>query len=109
MAFKVAAVQAYLTGQPPMEIFLEAGFHLDAIGHDKPKKCLLRWRQVFTALGEEGLLEEMRGKQATSRRNAGERSVEDKLRRAEAPIKLLEAENELLKKLEALERQEVRS
>lgn len=47
----------------------------------------------------------MRGKQATGRRNAGERSVEDKLRRAEARIKLLEAENELLKKLEAIERQ----
>lgn len=47
----------------------------------------------------------MRSKQATRRRNAGERSVEDKLRRAEARIKLLEAENELLKKLEALERQ----
>lgn len=71
VAFKVAAVRAYLTGQPPMEIFLDSGFHLDAIGHDKPKKCLLRWRQVFTARGEEGLLEEMRGKQATGRRNAG--------------------------------------
>ncbi|CAN7761880.1 hypothetical protein [Paenibacillus sp. LjRoot56] len=39
VALKVAAVQAYLTSQPPMEIFLEAGFHLDAIGHNKPKKC----------------------------------------------------------------------
>lgn len=48
---------------------------------------------------------EMRGKQATGRRNAGERSAEDKLRRAEARIKLLEAENEFLKRLEALERQ----
>jgi hypothetical protein len=28
VAFKVAEVQAYLTGQPPMEIFLEAGLHL---------------------------------------------------------------------------------
>jgi hypothetical protein len=64
VVIKVAAVQAYLTGQPSMEIFLEAGFHLDAIGHDKPKKCLLRLRQVFTARGKEGLLEEMRGKQA---------------------------------------------
>jgi hypothetical protein len=45
--FKVAAVQAYFTGQPPMEILLEAGFHIDT---DKPKKYLLRWIQVFTDL-----------------------------------------------------------
>jgi len=103
--FKVSAVRAYLSGQTPTEIFLEAGFNLDAIGHKKPKKCLLRWRQIYTARGETGLLEEMRGKDSTGSRTAGELSVEEKLKRAEARIKLLEGENDLLKKLEALERQ----
>lgn len=45
---------------------------------------------------EEGWLEIMRGKQATGRRNTCERSVEDKLRRAETRIKLLDKENELI-------------
>ncbi|MFC3256320.1 IS3 family transposase [Paenibacillus sepulcri] len=103
--FKTAAVQAYLEGQTPMEIFYAAGFNMDVIGHEKPKKCLLRWRQVYASQGEAGLLEEKRGKESTGRTTAGELSVEEKLRRAEARIKLLEAENDLLKKLEALERQ----
>jgi transposase len=40
-----------------------------------------------------------------SRRPPGELSAAEKLKRAEARIKLLEAENDFLKKLEALERQ----
>ncbi|UIO40864.1 hypothetical protein LOY85_18925 [Brevibacillus brevis] len=56
--FKLAAVKAYLTGQTPMEIFRSAGFDIDVIGHEKPKHCLNRWRDTYTALGETGLLEE---------------------------------------------------
>lgn len=51
------------------------------------------------------MIEERRGKSSTGRKSEGELSAEEKLRRAEARIRLLEAENELLKKLEALERQ----
>lgn len=103
--FKVAAVQAYQEGHTPMEIFLQAGFHIEMIGRDMPKKCLLRWRKVYATFGEAGLIEERRGKASSGRKPDGELSAEEKLRRAEARIRLLEAENELLKKLEALERQ----
>ncbi|MCY9514407.1 IS3 family transposase [Paenibacillus apiarius] len=51
------------------------------------------------------MLEERRGKASIGRRPAGAITTEDKLKRAEARIKLLEAENNMLKKLEALERQ----
>ncbi|MGG4449944.1 hypothetical protein ABEX29_00715 [Brevibacillus porteri] len=61
-ALKLAAVQAYLSGQTPMEIFLRAGFDVDVIGHEKPKYCLKRWRNTYTTHGETGLLEEQRGK-----------------------------------------------
>ncbi|OAB24957.1 transposase [Paenibacillus macquariensis subsp. macquariensis] len=106
--FKLAAVKAYEKGQTPMEIFLEAGFDLDFIGRDKPKHCLNRWRNTYTALGETGLLEEQRGKGSTGRRPTVEHSTEEKLKHAEARIKLLEMENDLLKKLEALENQKMR-
>ncbi|MGG4442825.1 IS3 family transposase, partial [Brevibacillus fortis] len=66
---------------------------------------MLRWRKAYATLGEVGLMEERRGKGSTGRKSEKELSAEDKLRRAEARIRLLEAENELLKKLEALERQ----
>jgi transposase len=103
--FKLAAVQAYLEGQTPMEIFLKAGFDVDAIGHEKPKHSVKRWRHAFAARGEAGLLEERRGKGSPGRPSTRELSAEEKLRRAEARIKLLEAENDFLKKLEAFERQ----
>jgi putative transposase len=102
--FKVGAVKAYLEGRTPMEIFLGAGFNIAVIGQENPKKSLKRWRSVYATYGESGLLEDRRGKASTGRKVVGELTVEEKLRRAEARIKLLQAENDLLKKLEALER-----
>ncbi|WP_236848048.1 HTH domain-containing protein [Brevibacillus laterosporus] len=106
-AFKVAAVKAYQEGQTPMEIFCGAGFDIDVIGHNKPKTCLKRWRNVYQIHGEIGLLEEQRGKKSTGRPSTTELSVEEKLKRAEARIKFLEAENDFLKKLDALEKQKL--
>ncbi|MEJ8548802.1 IS3 family transposase, partial [Brevibacillus borstelensis] len=97
-AFKIAAVKAYEEGYTPMEIFRKAGFDIDVIGHKKPKHCLKRWRNTFTTHGEEGLLEERRGKGSSGRRPTGELSAEEKLKRAEARIKLLEAEKRVSKK-----------
>lgn len=103
--FKIAAVKAYEEGLTPVEIFIQAGFDLDVIGHQKPKHSLKRWRETFAKYGEAGLAEERRGKGSTGRRPAGELSVEEELQRAMAKIKLLQAEVDFLKKLEALERQ----
>jgi hypothetical protein len=104
-AFKLEALQAYRTGQLPSEIFVRAGFDLDVIGHQKPKKSLKRWRETYELYGEEGLATDRRGKASTGRKPAGELSVEEELKRAQAKIKLLEAQVDLLKKVEALERQ----
>jgi transposase len=104
-SFKIAAVKAYAEGQKPSDIFLNAGFDLNIIGHQKPKSSLKRWRDVYNTLGEVGLLEEQRGKSSTGRKPTGELSAEEKLKRAEARIKLLVAENDFLKKLDALERE----
>lgn len=54
---------------------------------------------------EEGFLEERRGKGSTGRPSIQDLSAEKKLEKAEARIKYLKAENELLKKLEEIERQ----
>ncbi len=103
--FKVQAVESYKDGHTPMQIFLEAGFDIAIIGAETPKKGLKRWRRTYDLYGEEGLRMERRGKASTGRPSSKELSIEEKLKRAEAKIKLLEAENEFLKKLEALERQ----
>ncbi len=107
-AFKLEALQAYRSGRLPSEIFIRAGFDLDVIGHEKPKQSLRRWREINDRYGEEGLATERRGKNSTGRKPTGELSVDEALKRAQAKIKLLEAQVDLLKKVEALERQKKR-
>ncbi|WP_244966022.1 hypothetical protein [Paenibacillus alvei] len=87
-----------------MEIFLKASFSIGLIVQRTPTETLYRWRETYAKYGEAGLLEERRCIGNTGRRSKTESSAEEKLKQAEARIKLLEAENELLKKLEALER-----
>ena len=103
--FKVKAVRANLVeGKSPLTIFLEAGFELDLIGSDTPKDRLKEWRAVYKQRGEEALRQDQRGKSAKGRQVEHELTVEEKLRRAEVRIRYLERENELLKKLDAIER-----
>ena len=108
-SFNLAAVQAYSQGQTPSEIFIRAGFDLNVIGQKKPKHSLKRWRDIYGRYGEEGLTVERRGKGSTGRKPAGTLSAEEELKRAKAKIKLLEAQVDFLKKLEALDRQKKRS
>lgn len=98
-AFKVEAVRANLIeGKPPHLPFLDAGFDLELIGRETPRRCPKRWRAVFMERGEQGLANDQRGRQATGRPAERELTFEEKLRRAEARVRYLEKENELLKK-----------
>lgn len=103
--FKIRSVNENLAGKGPAQIFTENGFDLAIIGLRKAQSSLNRWRNTFKVYGEEGFLVERRGKGSTGRPSNGEVSSEKKLEKAEARIKYLEAELELLKKLEELERQ----
>lgn len=103
--FKVHAIKEYLNGKTPMMIFIEAGFNLEMIGRATPKSCLKRWRRTYKAFGEEELLRETRGKGAPGRPRETETTDSEKLKKAEAKIKYLEAELDFIKKLDALERQ----
>ena len=103
--FKIQAVHEYKQGKSPSQIFVEHGFNLEVIGPKQPRRCLQRWRETFERFGEEGFLTERRGKGGTGRPSTKPLSVEDQLRKAEQRIKFLQAENDFIKKLEALERQ----
>lgn len=103
-AFKIQAVRDNQAGKGPTQIFIENGFDLEMIGKERAKSALKSWRRTFQTYGEDGFLEERRGKGSTGRPSIQHLSVEKKLEKAEARIKYLEAENELLKKLEELER-----
>ena len=103
--FKVLAVKEYHNGKTPSQIFIENGFNIEVIGKKQPRRCLQRWRESFEKSGELGLQTERRGKASNGRPSSKEQTVEEKLKKAEARIKFLEAENDFLKKLEELERQ----
>ena len=103
--FKVLAVKENQAGKGPAQIFTENGFDLTVIGTEKATSSLKRWRKSYTLYGEAGFFEERRGKGSTGRPAGKDLSAEKKLEKAEARIKYLEAEVELLKKLEELERQ----
>lgn len=93
-------------GKIPTAIFKECGFDLDVLGLDRVRSSGKRWRAAYR---EDGIL----GLQDTRVENSGrprekELSLEEKYERLMAQNKLLKAENELLKKLDMLERRMVR-
>lgn len=103
--FKMRAVEAYEQGFSPTQIFLDHGFDLSVVGKRQPVRCLARWRQTYVQYGQSGLERDQRGKGSTGRPTNKSLSSDEKLRKAEARIKYLEAENDFLKKLEMKERQ----
>lgn len=89
-------------GKFPRQIFEECGFNIDILGLNRVQSCGKRWRAAFRKNGVTQL-------QDTRKFNTGRPieknlSIEEKYEKLQAKIKLLEAENELLKKLEMLER-----
>ena len=103
--FKLKAIQENRLGKGPAQIFREAGFDLEIIGLKKAQSAIKRWKKTYQNLGEQGFLEERRGKGSTGRPSTEKLSADKKLEKAEARIRLLEAELTLLKKLDEMERQ----
>ncbi|AIM17169.1 tranposase [Bacillus sp. X1(2014)] len=90
-------------GKLPREIFEEAGLSEELIGIDRIKTAGKRWRAAYLNAEIEGL-EDTR-KTNSGRPSDRELTLEKKIARLEAKNQLLRAENELLKKLDLLERQ----
>ena len=89
-------------GKLPRQIFEENGFDVEVIGIVRVQRAASRWRTAFNKSGVLGLRD-------TRKENSGrpikkELSLEEKNARLEAQIQLLRAENELLKKLDMMER-----
>ncbi|WP_376747968.1 IS3 family transposase [Lysinibacillus boronitolerans] len=96
--FKRLFIAQSETGKLPREIFEEAGFDVEAIGITRIHRAGTRWRTAYKKRGITGL-EDSR-KHSTGRPIERELSIEEKYARLEAKMRLLEAENELLKKID---------
>ena len=100
--FKRIFIAESVNGKLPRQIFEENGFDVDIIGIVRVNRAAYRWRVSYKESGVLGLRD-------TRRENSGrltkrEFSLEEKNAKLEAQIQLLRAENELLKKLDMLER-----
>lgn len=104
--FKHIFISENEKGKLPRVIFEECGFSIDILGMKRVKASSSRWRDAYK---ENGVL----GLQDTRTKNSGRPreknlTLEEKYERLIAQNKLLKAENELLKKLDMLERRMVR-
>mgnify|MGYP001597088958 CR=1 FL=1 len=98
--FKIRAVKLYEQGSTPTEIFTEAGFDLRMVGRKKPKECLSRWTRFYRTKGIEGLIIETRGRNG-GRPKTKNLSDAENIKRLEAKVAYLKAENDFLAKLRA--------
>lgn len=99
--FKVKAVQLYLNGKSPTDIFASLGIDSAFFAPEFPKKTVARWKKIYEREGEAGLREEKRGKNSTGRPKS--HFDHDDIKSLQQRVALLEAENFILKKLQALE------
>lgn len=83
----------------PQDVFRECGIEPEIVGTIRVKNAAHRWRKQLNTNGE---IFDTRTKKSGNTLKR-ELSDKEKLERAEAKIKLLEAENELLKKNELIE------
>jgi transposase len=100
--FKRIFIAENKIGKSPRQIFEENGFDVEVIGIVRVNRAAYRWRTAFNKSGVLGL-QDMR-KSNSGRPIKRELTLEEKNVRLEAQIKVLKAENELLKKLDLMER-----
>lgn len=93
------------SGKTPNQIFEECGFEREVLGKDRINAAGKRWRAAYRKKGISGL-KDTRSENSGQHRDNGrkELSIEQKYARLEAQNRLLNAENELLKKIDLAER-----
>jgi hypothetical protein len=97
--FKIKSVKEFEVGMTPRDIFDKAGIDLKIIGKDAPKESIKHWNRTYKQTGLLRLQTENRGL------NGGENKLKitekDRIKRLEAEVAYLKAENDFLIKLRA--------
>lgn len=99
-------ISEYEKGKFPRTIFEESGFNVDVLGKMRIESAAKRWHTTYKNEGIVGLQDAR--KENSGRPREKELTLEEKYERLMAQNKLLKAENELLKKLDMLERRMVK-
>lgn len=104
--FKKLFISENEKGKFPREIFEECGFDIGILGMERVKSAGARWRSAYRKQGILGLKDTR--KENSGRPREKDITLEEKYERLMAHNKLLKAENELLKKIDILERRMIR-
>ena len=100
--FKRLFIDEYIAGKPARKIFAENGFDIAMIGIKRVEESAARWKKAYD---KGGILALDKATRTPRYRNVNrELTKEEIIERQEAKIKLLEAQVELLKKLDEKER-----
>jgi arsenate reductase-like glutaredoxin family protein len=91
-----------MAGKLAKQIFEEHGFDINLIGMKRVHTSRARWLRAYNKDGVLGLIDKRKNNSGMQRKK--ELSLQEKYERLEAKNNLLQAENELLKKLDAIER-----
>lgn len=105
--FKAFFIKEYLLCNSPTRIFEKAGFDKNMLGYKRIERAATRWKKAYKEKGELGLMDSRKinsGRPLT--RDLSEKEI---IENQKAKIKLLEAEVELLKKIDSEEGRLVRS
>lgn len=100
--FKRIFISENEKGKFPRIIFEECGLSISILGKHRLESAAKRWRSAYRKEGMLGLQDTR--KESSGRPREKELSIEEKYERLKAQNNLLRAENELLKKLDMLER-----
>lgn len=100
--FKEIFIAENKNGKPPRQIFEENGFDVEVVGIVRVNRAASRWRAAYSKFGVLGLKDKRKAN--LGRPTKRELTLEEKNTRLEAQIQLLKAENELLKKVDMMER-----
>ena len=100
--FRRIFISEYEKGRFPRAIFEECGFVISMLGIGRVESLSKDWRAKYKKNGVQGLQDTR--KDSSGRTNNKELPLEEKYDRLKVQNKLLKAENELLKKLDMIER-----
>lgn len=100
--FKRLLITAHDNEKTTKQVFEECGFDIECLGMIRIKAAGKRWRRTFREKGVLGLDD---GRKLSNKNVINKNlSLKEQNCRLEAKLKLLQAENELLKKIDLLER-----
>jgi len=102
LEFKEKFIEEYSKGKLPRIIFEENGFDIEILGIKRIEQSAQRWKKSYNKGGLLGLKDSR--EHSSGRPKNRELTDAEKMEKLEAKIRLLEIENEFLKKLKKMRR-----